>query len=303
MKHRVRVQKDETPATPAGDATPTNRLTGISVNEVSIVDRAANKRKYLVVKEDALTVAKDAPAVPPPAAPTAPAPPTTPTPPAATLQISPELKAKVLGALKIAQERIGIISKVLEGSSETPGAAPPQELMDALQELVKILSPVAGPTVTPQPEIPAPTAPATKEDATPTEKSGRKMSAKRIEQLQSAKGVIDSLLADVTAEEAAEGGDDATSTEKKVVTEKADPASGGASATPAVDQKLDGILNGLSSTVSKMTTLFELQNKRIDELSKSRGGSQQPDLDAKPKPVQKQTIWEMDMAKPMRVTE
>lgn len=293
MKQRVRVQKTEAAAGDAADSTPTNRLTGISVNEVSIVDHAANKRKYLVVKED-----KTAAAPPPPsgtpAAPAAPAaPPTAPAQPATPqLKISPEFKAKVAGVLSAASAKIAVISKALETAAETPGAPPPQELMDALTGLSGLFASA--------PAAPAPPAPPTP-PAAPQAKAGRKISAERLKLIADAKSALDKVIADVT-----EADDDDADGDKPAKTEKNDPTPAGDPATPpvAAAPDLSGIIASveqLAATVGKMTQVFEGQNQRLDKLAKARGESRQVDLDKQTEPRGGQkVVWAMDMAAPVK---
>lgn len=337
MKHRQRVQKSDVAPGAVDDESPKHRLTGISVNEISIVDRAANKRKYLVVKRDGvLHVEKD---FPPPhggpqqQAPAPPVPPTAPAPP--TLRISPELKTKVIGILKTAQERIGVIAKVVEGSSETPGAAPPQELMDALSQLAQLFAPAAAPPAQPTAAAPAaaapPAGPPAMKDA--TEKAGRKLSAARLAQLNSVRATLDALISDVSAAEREEaeaassadddgeqpakkaetqttpdatpageppGGDRPSNPEKKQDEEKK-PAVG---TSPSQDvTELKQSVAGVVDSLAKMTQLFEAQNQRFDTLAKSRGASQQADLDSPVIKKQERVVWELDMASPMKTIQ
>lgn len=312
MKTRQRVRKadDATAATPTTTAAATHRLTDISVEEISIVDRAANKRKYLMVKNaDGTTdvvktgVAKDGPP-PAPQAPAPPQPPTTPAP--ATLTISPELKAQVLGILKAAQEQIGVISKVLEGSSETPGAAPPKELMDALAQLAKTLTPptTAAPATPPAPAPHAapPAAPPAigKVDA---EKAGKKISASTLAQLTAAHTTIGSLIAEAQAPETT---DPTTETAAPPATPPADPAEKATPqppaappvAAPAVAPELQKQIETMADTVNKMAVLFQAQAKQLEDLRKSRGSSQQADLDgADVKKKSEVVSWPLDMAR------
>lgn len=304
MKTRHRIQKaEEAAATVDDDATQaaTHRLTGITVKEVSVVDRAANKRKYLLVKEDD---AKKA--APPPAAPAAtpppPAPPTGPTP--ETLRISPELKTQVMGALQDAQSKIGVITKVLEGSSETPGAPPPQELMDALQQLASMfLSPDATPPVTP-PAVPPPAATTKTEGAqgepVPAAKAGRKLSAARLAQLQTARDTLAALIDDVS-EAAAEGGAEQPAGEDAPAAEKSTKAA--QPAAPAVDAQVIALRGevqqmaaSMAESMKKMSTVFEAQNQRIADLAKSHGVSAQADLDTTPAAKPAKVVWDLDMA-------
>lgn len=294
MKMRKQICKAEAAPTPAAsdetaDPKATHRLTDISVKEVSIVDRGANKRTYLVVKDDPQPPA-------PPAAPTAPAPP--------TLRISAELKTKVLGQLTTAQERIGVIQKVLEGASETPGAPPPQELMDALAQLAALFTDTAQPPAAAPPAPPpaAPPPPAAKGDPAETEKAGRKMSAARIAQLEEMRTTLSTMISEVSGD----------SDKKDEEEEKAAPASTEKTAAapvipPAPIPELDELktsVKGISETMDKMFLVFQGQKARIDELSKSRGASRQVDVDGSDsKPKSTKVIWDTDMASPTKVVQ
>lgn len=287
MKERVRVRKS---GEAAADATQTNRLTNISVNEVSIVDSAANKRKFLVVKDDSG-------GAPPPPPPAAPPPPTAP----AALTISPELKAKVSQVLQSAQEKIGAIAKALDGATETPGAPAPQQLMDALASLSGLFSPQppAAPPAAPHAPPPhAPPAPAAKDE---TAKAGKKISAERLKQLMTAKTALDTILSEVatdaTEEEVVDG-------DSKTKTEKNEASTTVAAPAPAPSEELVRInaqLDNLAGLVGKMTLVFEGQNTRIDQLAKARGESRQVDLDNSSITKAEKVVWEMDMAKPTKV--
>jgi hypothetical protein len=306
MKTRQRIQKAEadvitSEVAPGTNPGATHRLTQIEVNEVSIVDRAANKRRYLVVKEqqkdDTKVEAKveKAPEVMPPSPPVAPG---TPTPP--TLRISPELKSKVLGILRSAQERIGVISEVLAGSSETPGAPAPKELMDALAQLSTLLS-----TTPATKEGETPEADKTKTPETPeaTAKAGRKISAARLNQLKGAHELLSSLLAEVTAADAKgdaeQPADEGAEKPGTVETEKA--ATPPAPSPELVEMKEQ--VSGVVDAINKMAKIFELQSQRIEHLSKARGESRQPDVDApRVKPTAERVVWDLDMASPLKPT-
>jgi hypothetical protein len=292
MKQRVRVQKE---AAPAAEAAATNRLTDITVNEVSIVDRAANQRKYLIVKD----APPPAAVAPPPAA----APPVAPPAPP-QLKISPELKAKIAGVLTAAQAKITEIAKALQTAAETPGAPAPQELIDALTGLSGMFAanPAAPPAAAPPAAHPAPP-PAAKEE---TAKAGKKISAARLAQLMSAKEAIDTIIAEVS-----DATDDDAAAVEPAKTEKATAAKneGGVGVTEVAPStsELDGIkasLESLAGLVGKMTQVFEGQNQRIDALAKARGESKQLDLEkAGSPPKDKPVVWDMDMARPLKVVQ
>lgn len=305
MKTRQRIRKSDEPTveTTVVDATgaATHRLTDIEVNEVSIVDRAANRRKYLMVKSAKKPVAKAPPETgpapqPPPAAPATPTPPTAP-----TLQISPELKAQVVAVLRTAQEQIGVISKVLEGASETPGAAPPKELMDALAQLSKLISmdgAATPPAAPPQPgaQPPQPPPPVTKEEAA---KAGRKLSAANLEKLTTVRDAIAALISEASAE--AETTPEVTpSTEPEVAKGKTPEVPNAELATVQTQ------LSEITDSVAKMTHLFGVQAAELANLKKAGGTSRQVELETESKPVEKKAVpvsWPMDMAKAPRAIQ
>lgn len=291
MKTRQRqpVRKADEETTDDKKPAATHRLTGIAVKEVSIVERGANQRSYLVVKQDE-PLAKDVPVAPPPAPPTAPTPPTP-----QTLQISPELKAKVLQTLQTAQERIGVIQKVLEGASETPGAPPPQELTEALTGIATLFTAPKPPETQPTPTV---TSSAGKSDE--VAKAGRKMSAQRLAQLQSARDSISAIIEDVTS---VSEGETEESAEKPAETQT-EAAKAANTPTPAPSPELEALrttVQGLVGSVEKMTSVFQGQHARLNELTKSRGSSQQLELDG-PQTSRKPEVvkWDMDMASPLK---
>lgn len=318
MKRRVRINKSDAAesGTVVAETKPTHRLTGISVDEVSIVDRPANQRKFLLIKQqqkaeevkketaqtgleavDAL-IAKFGP--PPPAAPAAAAPqapaaaPAPAAPARPQLSVSPEFKAQMLAKLKAAQEKIGAIAQVLQAASEAPGAPVPQELMDALTQIAAMFAPQApapAPAAAPPPAAPAPAAAAKEE----TEKAGRKLSAARIQQLTDARALLDTLLTDVSGTVENETENDAAGDKKD------EPAEAKKAAEPAKPSpelvEIKESLTGLATLVGKMTTALEGQNAQISELKKARGSSLQPDTEtkvSKAAPVR----WSHDMAAP-----
>lgn len=163
-------------ATPDQTNEPTvYRLTDIDTEEVSIVDRAANQRKFLIVKGANMAKAgaavssdgkgghtatsKDAPATPPaPAAPAAAPAPAAPAaqapaaaPPAAPaaapaaggpaaepkLQLSPEAKAELVKRFTAAAERLAALKAMLDGAAEVPGLVEvPAEIATKVAELL-----------------------------------------------------------------------------------------------------------------------------------------------------------------------
>lgn len=133
MRARVRVRKDDAQVF---------RLTDIEVEEVSIVDRAANKRKFLVTKADppAAPAPSAAPAVPAPTPAPAPAPDPGPkTEP--TMRLSPEMKAELVKRIATALERVQALGTLIGGAEEVAGMLEiPAELVTKVAELVSGIS-------------------------------------------------------------------------------------------------------------------------------------------------------------------
>jgi hypothetical protein len=128
------------------------RLTDIDTEEVSIVDRAANKRKFLVVKGHTMqgeivsdgkgghTVAKETPTAP---VPDASATPTTPATPASepVLQLSPEAKIELSKRLDAAAARMAALKTLVASAVEVPGLVEvPSEIATAVAELLTGIS-------------------------------------------------------------------------------------------------------------------------------------------------------------------
>ena len=132
---------------------PVYRLSDIEVEEVSIVDRAANQRKFLIAKNQPAEVEADkatgtqAPApAPAPTPPPAPAPPPEPEPDPGpktepTMRLSPEMKAELAKRVAAATERLKAIATLVTGAEEVAGLLEiPAELVTKVAELVSGLS-------------------------------------------------------------------------------------------------------------------------------------------------------------------
>jgi hypothetical protein len=132
MRARVRVRKDDAPVF---------RLTDIEVEEVSIVDRAANKRKFLVTKADPAPA--PAPSTTPPPVPT-PTPTPAPDPGPKTepmMRLSPEMKAELMKRIATALERVQALGALIGGAEEVAGMLEiPAELVTKVAELVSGIS-------------------------------------------------------------------------------------------------------------------------------------------------------------------
>lgn len=265
MRQRTRVRKAE------GDA-ETNRLSGIVVNEVSIVDRAANQRKFLVVKE--------APPAPPSAAPATPPTPT----PAPAWTIAPDLKAQLSTVLKTASEKIASLIKRLNTATEAPGAEEPQELATLLSEIGALFA---------KPPDTADNAPG----LAPAAKAGRKLSGARLQRLNTIRTQIDELISEVD-DSTADGDDNDAAVAKTTARKGEEPP---AAAEPASLTEIKDALAELGTTLGKMMLVFEGQNSRIDTLAKNRGESRQVDLEKslRKQPAEEEVVWSMDMNKPI----
>lgn len=285
MRTRHRVNKSE--ATASGSNKATHRLTEIDVAEVSIVDRGANQRTYLVVKDEKGKGDSDkseaatqptAKSGEVPALPSQPDQPDASPPPA--VNITAEAKTQMLTALKAAQERLGAITKTVEGATVAADATLPAELVEEMTRLSQLFAP--------KPDA----------DKTDAEKAGRKISGARMQQLQSMRATLDAMIAETSSE--------AATTEETAETEE--PAEAEKSAKPpqpsAELAEVSGAVAKLATTVAKMVEVFEGQNQRIDALAKSTGESRQADLDSPRQPEKpKKVVWDMDMASPLKTVQ
>jgi hypothetical protein len=140
-------------ATPETDPT-IYRLTDIETKEVSVVDRAANKRCFLIVKGASMTTKKGDPVVgdgkgghtvtketpAPGSAPTTPAKPETGTGGPTNepvLALSPEAKASLIKRFEMAATRIAAIKALVAGATEQPGLVEvPAEIVTKVAELL-----------------------------------------------------------------------------------------------------------------------------------------------------------------------
>lgn len=208
------------------DANQVYRLSDIEVEEVSIVDRAANKRRFLMMKatggamttkkatevkpdgKGSHTIAKDAPAAaapgaapaaaPAPAAPAAGAPatpPTTPAPTAAVPVLSPEAKAELLKRVDMASQRLTAIKAMLDGATVQEGTTDiPAEVVAAFGLLLTGIAEGEAPEANAQP------APATKSVTAAVTKGRKQISTEREGLLRTALTSIQSVLSALDAQ-------------------------------------------------------------------------------------------------------
>jgi hypothetical protein len=288
---RTRTRKD------AGTGQQVHRLKDIDVEEVSIVDRAANARKFLVVKSDGggseadmakagapvssdgkggHTVSKETPTppaegTPPSATGTAapePAPAATPPVPQMQepkLQLSPEAKGELAKRITAAKGRLADLEKMLGDAEEVAGLVEvPAAVVTKVSEILVGLA--EGETV--------------EKGASPAVvlKGLPQFSSARVGQLQAARDALDVLLGAVApkpaeAAPAAPGAEppgevDVQATVEGIV-EKAV-----SKAFAPLDEKLAKGLLGITAALEQHGTTIAKQAARVDALDRGRGGSQ-----------------------------
>ena len=151
---------------------PTTQLTDLTVEEVSLVDRAATRRTFLIVKN---------------------APPETPAEKPAAMKITASDKAKLVQKLAAARAAMEAVGTVLETAEEAEGVELPKELQDSIEKVGKLfVEQPQTPAVPQQPEV--------------TAKAGKKFSAANEAKLRDAQKLLNELLGG--AEEPKEEEDD-----------------------------------------------------------------------------------------------
>lgn len=298
MRSRTKITKDAN-GTPA--PAQVFRLTDMVVEEVSAVDRAANKRTFLLVKSASgaapvdgevvagengeLTVTK-APGdetPPAPAAALAPAEPAA--EPAATpvlMRMSPEYKAELV---KRFDDAIATLTKLRESTSaseEVQGLTEiPQEIMDGVGGLVTVLTSGVG---------------VAKADIT---KGKKQFSAARVSTLRTAGEAINALLAEIDAV-AAE-----TEPEAQLEATPATPAPAPVAASKADATrvaKTDTLLAQIVSIVEKQTVAIKKQGEKLEAVERARGVSNAGVVEdrVETKKNESETIWPRDMSASIR---
>lgn len=219
MKNRVQIRKDAAPA-----ADTVTRLHDMEVQEVSLVDRAANKRTFLVVKRDTgelgggtnvelapdgkggfVPVQKDAPTADAhPAVPAPPPPAGAKQPPAAPpaagakppLSISADAKAAMEAGLHAAVTQLTAYLTQLQGTQPDPAAqgAPPeaQQALQAVAESLMTLGGAKGPPA--PPGTPAKAPPSTQGAAAAAADAGKETAKSMSGELQKS---IDGIRSDL----------------------------------------------------------------------------------------------------------
>jgi hypothetical protein len=253
----------------------THELTGIVVHEVSVVDRPANRRKFLLVKRDASTDEQKDPG----------------------MKLQGAKKDALLKAMKGLQDTAAAITKEVEGATVADAAPIPTELQRALEGIAALTgalipqaaTPAAVPGVTPEPAV----------------KAGRKLSTARSAKLQQATTMLVELLTEIAGAPATESTDEDEPTEgtAKAATKPASK-SVAVPAAPATDPALMATLTTLTEGLASLTKAVKRQKDRLDEMSTSAPGSNQVRSELteeervraqKSKPVS----WPLDMNDPI----
>lgn len=273
MRTRTKVKKDAT--TPAN---PVYRLTDMIVEEVSAVDRAANKRTFLLVKNadgvassgsevvvganGELTVSKapEPPTAAAPAASVAPASEAAPTSPDApqipsatntveapngtVINLSPETKADLVARIAEATKQLAKLSATVNGAAEVQGSAEiPQEVVDGVAGIVSALD--SGVT------------------KAAVEKGRKQISMARETKIRAAHSALAEIVAELDAPAA-------TATEASVEAPAAPaPTAPAVPATKSIDKR-DLVIAGLVGVVEKATASLAKQEARIAQIERTR---------------------------------
>lgn len=243
---------------PAETPAAVHRLTDIVTEEVSIVDRAANQRTFLVVKgadmktgqavvadgKGGHTVVKDTPVAPPPAVP--------PTAPATggpssepVLRLSPEAKAELVKRFVAAETRLAQLKALVSGATEVAGLVEvPNDIATKVAELLTGLA---------QGE---------------TEKAGvakglPQFSTARMGQLQAAYDALGAVIGSV-AKPALDPAPDSVAASDAAV------ADGVAKALVIFEGKLAKGLDAIASVVAKHGEAIEKQSTRVQAVESTR---------------------------------
>lgn len=295
MRTRTKVKKDA--ATTADKSV--FRLTDMIVEEVSAVDRPANKRPFILVKsadgvstpiagevvagaDGSLTVAK-APGLPtttqPPESQAAPTSPEAPPIPSATntetaplgtaLRLSPETKADLAARIDEATKQLAKLASAVSGAEEIQGLTEvPQEVVEGVVSIVSALN--TGVT------------------KAAVEKGRKQISMARETKIRAAHSALAEIVAELDA---------VPEVPAQVEAPAATPTAPAAPATKVVDKR-DQVIAGLVAVVEKATASITKQAARIDSLERARPTSNAGVVETTPTQVVKQATdepWPLDM--------
>lgn len=283
-------------------------LTDMDIEEVSVVDRAANKRKFLIAKSkvESMTTKKGAPVVedgngghtvsketpPPPASTPAPTPTPEPAPtptPEPTIKLSPEKKGEILKRIEVAAARLTAIKALIDEAEEVQGLLEiPEEIVLKFHELLGGIS---------NGEVKK------AEDGTTTQsdvvlaKGLPQFSSARLGQIQSAYEALGAVLGSVAKPEPT------PEPEPEVTDTTGEVTKAIAKALAPLEEKIAKGFGGIVETVSKHGVAIAKQGETLAALDRGRetpasGSSEgtpvvkndEPDAGA----------WPMDMAEPDR---
>jgi hypothetical protein len=296
------------------------RLEDMEVDEVSLVDRPANKRPFLVVKR---STEMGAELTPDGRGGFTSATPTTPT---VKLELPKGMKeglAKELESLAAMAGEIGKLvgkAKEVEVDEGSLQVGLPQELTEKVDELKGLWSSVqdllkppapekpasdgeedapAMPGAAPAPQSPAPTEMMLRDAALKTEleKIGRKMSKGRLERFKQALSVLFSIMNELAGEEAApeQPAGAPQTTEPRGVEDVV-------ARDPAAKQDDDGataMIVELTKTVQSLAAQNAQQEQRIATLGKTRRAGNAVAVDSTPQERTEAMSWPLDMNNPV----
>lgn len=283
------------------------RLEDIEVQEVSVVDRAANKRKFLVVKSEERrmaksigaeikpdgkgghTVVKDEPQAAPAQGeqaaatpPAIPAPEGTQTPAGEPkLKLSAEARAEMLKRVEGATAKLAALKAMLDSAEEVAGSTEiPNEIVLAVGDVLHLLS----------------EGEAEKSDGVKIDKGRKQISTVREAKLRAAHTAIGDILSELEA-----------------VTPPVEPPADGATPAPgaedalaksfrSLEERLAKALSGILDHVKKQGEAVSKQAERIEQIDTSRGrvagnGARVAEEVTK-NDAHDQRDWPMDMNRP-----
>lgn len=282
-----------------------HRLMGMSVHEVSLVDRAANKRHFLIVKRDEMSEQTQ----------------TTETgAPAATKDESggageatakagmqAQVKDELLAALTSACERLVTVAQSVKDSevSDAPvEPAVPTEIVGAIGEVAEMLKGLASQygaaAAPPATETPAEAAPPGDQAADPAKsgdevqvgKAGRRMAKERLERFRKALDLLVGIMKEISFEATRKRAPASPPEGDNVMVSKATIAEINAALSTAVEvaQKQETVIADLQKQVADLKKAAPLPRSLPagDETQVTKSG---------------QVAWPLDMNRPLRAVK
>jgi hypothetical protein len=270
MRHRVRVLKATDAATP--EAPKVTKLTDITVEEVSIVDRPATRRKFIMVKRAA--------GAPEPQ-------------PEPSMKISPEQKQLLSKKVDAARQAIEQMTAAINGAEESADAQVPAALTKAMTELGALLAgtPAQAPAATP------PAASVTPD--TDVNKAGRKISQVNQTKLEAALAALTELFANVAGEPATDAVPDIAATAKSATPPAAAPAAVPSAELAAIEKAISELTATMSSVVKAVKTQRTLLDQVRNVTPESRSVDIDKSADDAPAGDEPEFTWSLDMNRPL----